>query len=61
MRRVSDDGAEYETVDGERVERESQQWCDEERREMALTYKAALAEVREDEVYQRRKAEWTEK
>ncbi|WP_276258532.1 DUF4385 family protein [Haloglomus litoreum] len=54
-------GQKYETTDeGERVEREPQQWYDEEKREIALVYKAALDEVRKDEVYQRRKAEWTE-
>ncbi|MFB6205079.1 MAG: DUF4385 domain-containing protein [Haloglomus sp.] len=47
--------------DGERVEREPQQWYDEEKREIALVYKEALDEVRNDEEYQRRKAEWKEK
>jgi hypothetical protein len=53
-------GQKYETVDGERVERDPQQWYDDEKREIALVYKDALDEVRADEEYQQRRDEWQE-
>jgi hypothetical protein len=53
-------GQKYEERDGERVEREPQQWYDEEKREIALVYREALDAVRNDEAYQQRKAEWKE-
>jgi hypothetical protein len=42
-----------ENEDGERVEREPQEWYDEEKREIALVYKSYLDRVREDETYRR--------
>jgi hypothetical protein len=49
-------GQKYERDDqGARVEREPQQWYDEEKREIALVYKRALDTVREDEAYKRAK------
>jgi hypothetical protein len=54
-------GKKYETdEDGDRVEREPQQWYDEEKREIALVYKSYLDRVREDETYAQRREEWTE-
>jgi hypothetical protein len=45
--------------DGE--EREPQRWYDEEKREVSLVYKEYLDRVREDDEYQRRKAEHRER
>ncbi|MFB6281250.1 MAG: DUF4385 family protein [Haloferacaceae archaeon] len=50
-------GRKYE--DGE--EREPQEWYDEEKREIALVYKAHLDAVRDDETYRERKAAWRER
>jgi hypothetical protein len=46
-------------VDGE--EREPQEWYDEEKREIALRFKARWERVRRDDEYQRRKEEHREK
>ena len=46
-------GRKYVEEDGERVEREPQEWYDAEKREIALTYKGYLDRVREDDRYQR--------
>lgn len=54
-------GQKYETVDGEQVERDPQQWYDEEKREIALVYKSYLDRVREDEVYRRMREEHEER
>lgn len=49
-------GRKYETdEDGDRVERDRQEWYDEEKREIALVYKRRLDRVREDERYRRAK------
>jgi hypothetical protein len=49
-------GQKYERDDqGTRVEREPQEWYDEEKREIALVYKQALDAVREDDVYKQAK------
>jgi len=53
-------GQKYVEEDGERREREPQEWYDEEKREIALVYKKHLDRVRDDEAYQRRKDEWRE-
>ena len=45
--------------DGE--EREPQRWYDEEKREVSLVYKEYLDRVREDDEYQRRRAEHRER
>jgi hypothetical protein len=45
-------GQKYERRDGERVEREPQEWYDEEKREIALVYREYLDRVREDEAYE---------
>jgi hypothetical protein len=45
--------------DGE--ERDPQRWYDEEKREIALVYKRHLDAVRDDDVYQQRKNEWTDR
>jgi hypothetical protein len=54
-------GRKYEREDGERREREPQQWYDEEKREIALVYKRYLDRVREDGEYRERREEWTER
>jgi hypothetical protein len=54
-------GKKYREEDGERIERESQEWYDQEKREIALVYREYLDRVREDDGYQRRKDEWREK
>ncbi|SFB72256.1 protein of unknown function [Halobiforma haloterrestris] len=52
-------GQKYEVdEDGNRVEREPQQWYDEEKFEIAQVYREYLDRVKEDETYQRRKREW---
>jgi hypothetical protein len=49
-------GQKYERDDeGNRVEREPQEWYDGEKREIALTYKEYLDRVRADEAYQQAK------
>jgi hypothetical protein len=50
-----------ESEDGERVEREPQEWYDEEKREIALVYKGYLDRVREDEVYREMREEHVER
>jgi hypothetical protein len=49
-------GKKYERdADGNRVEREPQQWYDEEKYEISQVYREYLDRVREDETYQQRK------
>jgi hypothetical protein len=49
-------GRKYETDDdGNRVERDPQEWYDEEKRDVALVYKERLDRVREDDAYRRAK------
>lgn len=49
-------GQKYETdADGDRVERDPQEWYDDEKREIALVYKRRLDRVRDDEAYERAK------
>lgn len=51
-------GQKYETdSSGNRVERDPQEWYDDEKREIALVYKEYLDRVRDDEAYQRAKRE----
>ncbi|WP_226011952.1 DUF4385 family protein [Halomicrobium salinisoli] len=50
-------GQKYETgEDGERVERDPQEWYDEEKREIARIYRDHLDRVRDDPEYERLKA-----
>jgi len=52
-------GQKYEEDDdGNRVEREPQQWYDDEKYEISQIYREYLDRVREDEEYQQRKQEW---
>jgi hypothetical protein len=49
-------GRKYERdADGNRVEREPQEWYDAEKRKIALVYREYLDRVREDDAYQRAK------
>ncbi len=49
-------GRKYETDDdGNRVERNPQEWYDEEKRDVALIYRDRLDRVREDDAYRRAK------
>jgi hypothetical protein len=54
-------GNKYETVDGERVERDPQEWYDAEKREIALVYREYLDRVREDNAYERAKCDHRER
>ena len=55
-------GNKYRTDDsGDRVEREPQEWYDDEKREIALVYREYLDRVREDEAYERAKREHRER
>jgi len=52
-------GQKYEEDDdGNRVEREPQQWYDEEKYEISRTYREYLDRVQDHEEYQRRREEW---
>lgn len=54
-------GQKYEEdADGNRIEREPQQWADEEKYEIAQLYRDYLDRVQADEDYQRRKQHWRE-
>ena len=54
-------GKKYERDDdGDRVEREPQEWYDPEKREIALVYREHLDRVREDDAYERAKREHRE-
>jgi hypothetical protein len=54
-------GKKYERDDdGNRVEREPQQWYDAEKREIALVYKTYLDRVRQDETYRERREAWVD-
>ena len=55
-------GKKYERDDdGDRVEREPQEWYDPEKREIALVYREHLDRVREDDAYERAKREHRER
>ena len=55
-------GKKYERDDdGDRVEREPQEWYDSEKREIALVYREHLDRVREDDAYERAKREHRER
>jgi len=55
-------GRKYEeNEDGERVEREPEEWYDEEKREIALVYKEYLDQVRADGAYRRMREEHEER
>ncbi|WP_246023013.1 DUF4385 family protein [Halosimplex halophilum] len=55
-------GNKYRTTDdGERVEREPEEWYDAEKREIALVYREYLDRVRDDEAYERAKREHRER
>jgi len=49
-------GQKYVERDGERVERDPEEWADPEKREIALAFEEHLEAVRDDETYQRLKA-----
>lgn len=52
-------GKKYEEdVDGNRIEREPQQWADAEKYEISQIYREYLDRVQADEEYQRRKQYW---
>jgi hypothetical protein len=52
-------GQKYEEdADGNRVEREPQQWYDREKYEISQVYREYLDRVRDDEEYQRQRREW---
>jgi hypothetical protein len=54
-------GQKYERADdGTRVERNPQEWYDEEKREIALVYREYLDRVREDPAYERAKRQHRE-
>ena len=55
-------GKKYERDDdGDRVEREPQEWYDPEKRKIALVYREHLDRVREDDAYERAKREHRER
>jgi hypothetical protein len=55
-------GNKYRTDDtGDRIEREPQEWYDDEKREIAVVYREFLDRVREDEAYERAKREHRER
>jgi hypothetical protein len=48
-------GQKYERTDGERVERDPQEWYDAEKRDIALVYREYLDDVRDDPAYEQAK------
>ncbi|WP_459194469.1 DUF4385 family protein [Halosimplex sp. J119] len=55
-------GNKYETNDdGERVERDPEEWYDPEKREIALVYREYLDRVRDDETYEEARREHRER